>query len=295
MSLANSALRRSEAKWGFLYAAPAMAFIIAFVGYPLGSLVYHSFTKWDGLSEPKWIGLHNFGTLLSDPVFRNALINNCLFALTVPLQVTVPLALAYLIHRQLPGWRWFRTMFFLPAILSTVVVGLIASLVLQLKGPLNEVLSAVGLQSLTHDWLASSKTSIPMIILVVFWANFGYNVLIYLGGMSVIDPSMREAALIDGARNWTILTRIYAPNLRRVMELVLVTSTVTAFAYMFTYVYTITNGGPGYSTYTTEFYAYSQAFASQNLGYASAVGLALMLLLSAIGFIQIRLLTRDER
>ena len=287
-------LRGGEAKWGIVYAAPAILVVLAFLGYPLGSIAYHGFTRWDGVAAPEWVGVHNFTVLWRDPILRKAVVNNCLFAITVPIQLVVPLGLAFLIHQRLPGWRFFRATFFLPAVISTVVVGLLASFALQLNGPLNQVLDAVGLGSLTHNWLADASTSIPMIILVVVWANFGYNVLIYLGGMTTLDPSLAEAARIDGASARRVLTDIYVPNLRRVMELVLVTSTVTAFAYMFAYIYTITKGGPAFDTYVTEYYVYSQAFTQQNLGYASAIGLTLTVLLSAIGYVQIRVLTRGD-
>jgi ABC-type sugar transport system permease subunit len=280
--------------WGPLYALPAAALIIIFIGYPLGSIVYHAFTQWDGLSAPQWVGLHNFSVLLHDPIFRTALKNNLLFAISVPIQLVVPLGLAYLIHERIPGWRFFRFTFFLPAVLSTVIVGILASFVLQLNGPLNEVLGTIGLHSLENNWLASAGTSIPMIIVVVVWANFGYNVLIYLGGLSTIDPSLAEAARIDGATGWQVLRHVYIPNLRRVMELVLVINTVTAFAYMFAYIYTITNGGPGFDTYTSEFYIYTQAFTEQNLGYASALGMVLTIILASIGYIQIRALTKGR-
>jgi ABC-type sugar transport system permease subunit len=273
---------------------PALALILAFLGYPLVSIIYHAFTRWDGISAPKWIGLHNFSVLLKDPIFRKALKNNFLFAISVPIQLVFPLGLAFLIHERIPGWRFFRAAFFLPAVISTVVVGILASFLLQLNGPLNQVLGTVGLGALRHDWLASSSSSIPMIILVVVWANFGYNVLIYLSGMSAIDPSLAEAARLDGAKSRQVLWHVYVPNMRRVMELVLVTSTVTAFAYMFTYIYTITNGGPGFDTYVTEFLVYSQAFTEQNLGYASAMGLTLTVVLAVIGYVQIRVLTRER-
>jgi ABC-type sugar transport system permease subunit len=287
--------RIPEQVWGPLYALPAAALIVAFLGYPLGSIAYHALTRWDGLSPPQWVGLHNFSVLVNDPIFRKALKNNLLFAISVPIQLVVPLGLAFLIHERAAGWRFFRFVFFLPAVLSTVVVGILASFALQLNGPLNEALGKVGLSSLEHNWLASASTSIPMIILVVVWANFGYNVLIYLGGMSTIEPSLSEAARIDGASSWQVLRHVYIPNLRRVMELVLVINTVTAFAYMFAYIYTITNGGPGFDTYVSEFYIYTQAFTEQNLGYASAIGLVLTMILASIGFVQIRVLTRTAR
>lgn len=287
-------LRRSDSWWGPLYVVPALVLILAFVGYPLVSIIYHAFTRWDGITSPQWIGLHNFAALFKDPIFRSALRNNFLFAISVPIQLVLPLGLAFLIHQRVAGWRFFRAAFFLPAVMSTVVVGILASFLLQLDGPLNQLLASIGLGGLRHNWLASAGSSVPMIIVVVVWANFGYNVLIYLSGMSAIDPSLEEAARLDGANSRQVLWHVYVPNLRRVMELVLVTSTVTAFAYMFTYIYTITNGGPGFSTYTTEFLVYSQAFTQQNLGYASAMGLVLVLVLAVIGYLQIRVLTRGR-
>jgi multiple sugar transport system permease protein len=285
------ALIRSERLWGPLYALPAIALVIAFIGYPLGSIAYHALTRWDGLSPPTWVGLHNFQVLLHDSVFWHALLNNVLFAISVPIEVFGALALAFLIHERIPGWRFFRSTFFLPAVFSTVVVGIIAGVILEPDGPLNAGLGAIGLGGLEHNWLAGAGTSIPMIILIVVWANFGYSVLIYLAGMSSLDPQLAEAARIDGAGSWRILWRVYAPNLRRVMELVLVINTITAFAYMLTYVYVITKGGPGFSTYSAEFFIYDTAFTFQQLGYASAVGLVLTLIIAVLGFFQIRAIT----
>jgi multiple sugar transport system permease protein len=287
-------LIRSEQLWGPVYALPAIALVVIFIGYPLGSLVYHAMTRWDGLTPPQWVGLHNFSVLLNDPVFWHALGNNALFAISVPIQVFGALVIAYLIHEHIPGWRFFRSTFFLPAVFSTVVVGILASVVLAPSGPLNSALASVGLGGLTRNWLASATTSIPMIIVIVVWANFGYSVLIYLAGMSSLDPQLAEAARIDGAGPWHILWRVYAPNLRRVMELVLVINTITAFAYMLTYVYVITRGGPGFTTYSAEFFIYDAAFTFQELGYAAAAGVVLTLIIAVLGFLQIRSLTTRQ-
>jgi ABC-type sugar transport system permease subunit len=265
-----------------------------FVGYPFGSIVYHAFTRWDGITPAQWVGLHNFEILWDDPIFLRAIRNNAIFALSVPIQVVVPLLVAYVIHRRVPGWRFFRATVFLPAVYATVVIGILTSTVLQLDGPLNEALGAVGLGSLEHEWLGSASTSIPVILLVLVWTNFGYNVLLYLAGMSAIDPTLEEAARIDGAGWLRILFSVIVPNLRRVLEIVLVVNTITAFAFMFAYIYTITNGGPGTDTYVSEFYVYIQAFTNQNMGYAAAIGVMLVVLVLGIGLLQIRVLTRDE-
>ena len=300
MSVASTAIserrkrRAPEWVWGLLYAAPAVALVGMFVGYPFGSIVYHAFTRWDGIAPARWVGLHNFRVLWHDPLFLRSLRNNALFAISVPVQMVVPLLVAYVIHRRVPGWRLFRATVFLPAVYATVVIGILCYTVFQLDGPLNSTLGAVGLGSLRHEWLASAGTSIPLILLVVIWTNFGYNVLLYLAGMSAVDPSLEEAARLDGASWLRVLRHVIVPDLRRVMEIVLVVNTITAFAFMFTYIFTITNGGPGYDTYVSEFYIYNQAFTNQNMGYAAAIGVTLVLIVLAIGLLQIRALTRKE-
>lgn len=282
---------RSESKWGLIYALPAVIAVAVFVIYPFGSIIVHAFTRWDGYSDPIFIGTRNFEALLKDQTFIGALRNNIFFALSVPVQLIVPLCLAFLIHERIRGWRFFRWTYFLPAIYSTVVLGVLTRLVLQADGPLNQVLSGIGLGGLTRDWLSDGSTALPSILIVVIWANFGYSVVLYLAGMSAIDPQLPEAARLDGASQAQVLRHVYIPGLRRVMEIVLVTNTITAFASMFTYVYTITNGGPGFSTFVVEFDIYNNAFAFQRLGYACAMGLSLTVLIVGLGFLQIRALT----
>jgi ABC-type sugar transport system permease subunit len=287
-------VRSAERWWGPIYALPALVLVVAFIGLPLASVVATSLTRWDGLSPAQFIGARNFEFLLRDPNFLTALRNNLFFALSVPLQLVVPLVLAYLIHERVPGWRLYRWTYFLPAVLSTVVVGVLARIAFQLDGPINASLRALGLGALAPDWLAGPESSLPAILLVVFWANFGYNVVLYLAGMSAIEQSVAEAARIDGAGRWAVLRHVYVPGLRRVMEIVLVTTTIASFASMFTYMYTITNGGPGFETAVTEFLIYINAFTLQRVGYACAIGVAMILLVAVLGYLQIRALTGDQ-
>jgi multiple sugar transport system permease protein len=282
---------RSEGKWGLIYALPALIVVAVFVIYPFGSIIVHAFTRWNGYSDPIFIGTRNFEALIRDQTFLSALRNNVFFALSVPVQLVLPLCLAFLIHERIRGWRFFRWTYFLPAIYSTVVLGVLTRLVLQADGPFNQLLNGIGLGGVARDWLGDGNTALSAILVVVIWANFGYNVVLYLAGMSAIDPQLPEVARLDGANQAQILRHVYVPGLRRVMEIVLVINTITAFASMFTYVFTITNGGPGFATFVVEFDIYSNAFAFQRLGYACAMGLALTLAIVGLGFIQIRALT----
>lgn len=284
--------KRHAQLWGMAYALPAVLLLGAFIAYPLGRVFYFAFTEWNGLGTPSWIGTANFDRMLHDPILHDALKNNLVFAISVPIQVFGALVLAYLIHERIPGWRFFRSTFFLPAAYSTVVVGVIVNDVMREDGAVNWLLRHVGLGFAAEPWLENTGTALGTIVLVVVWANIGYSVLIYLGGMATLDPQLAEAARLDGAKFWRILWSVYAPNLRRVMELVLVINTITAFAYMLTYVYVITKGGPGFSTYSTEFYIYNAAFTSQDLGYAAAISVVLTLIVAAIGAVQIRMITR---
>jgi multiple sugar transport system permease protein len=285
---------RQRRLWGIAYAIPAVVLLGVFIAYPLARVVYYSFTSWDGLGPPKWVGLENFRSMLHDPLLRTALKNNAIFAISVPVQVFGALVLAYLIHQRVPGWRLFRSTFFLPAIYSTVVIGVIINNVMKADGAFNTLLRSLGLGFATTAWLANTSTALATIIVTLVWASIGYSVLIYLAGMSAIDPQLEEAAGLDGARFWRVLWSVYVPNLRRVMELVLVINTITAFAYMLTYIYVITAGGPGQSTYSTEYYIYNVGFSGQNFGYAAALSVLLTVIVASIGALQIRLITRGR-
>jgi ABC-type sugar transport system permease subunit len=175
-------------------------------------------------------------------------------------------------------------------VLSTVIVGILWSAMLGFNGPINVSLRALGLSGLAQEWLGDARYSIPAIVIVVLWANFGYNTLIFLAALSSMDTDLVHAARIDGAGWWATFWHIVIPSVRRVIELVTVLNVIAAFAYMFTYVYVITGGGPGFDTYVTEYYVYQQAFNFGNMGYACAVGLVLMLITVAVSLLQVRLL-----
>jgi ABC-type sugar transport system permease subunit len=286
---------RLDGLWAVLYALPALAFVLVFLAYPLVRVVGYSLTSWNGIGSPVWVGTHNFYLLLHDPIFLAALRNNVIYAISVPVEVIGSLVIAHLLYERVPGWRLFRSAFFLPAVYSTVVIGVIAGVVLQPNGPIDNSLRSAGLSFLAKNWLGGAVDARTAIIAIVIWANFGYSVLIYLAGMSALDPQLAEAARMDGAGSWYILFRVHGPNLRGVMQLVLVINTVTAFAYMFTYIYVITAGGPGFSTYSAEYFIYDKAFTFSELGYASAAGVILTLIIAVLGYFQIRWITGGNK
>jgi multiple sugar transport system permease protein len=271
---------------------PALALMVIFFLYPFGVIAYHAFTEWDGITAAHFTGLDNFRQLINDQIFQIALRNNALFALFVPVQVAVSLIVAVLIYERTPGWRVFRIVFFLPVVMSPIVIGLMWTAIFDLHGPINAILGSLGLSGLEQNWLGSSSTSIPAIMLVVLWATFGFNMMIYLAGLSALSPSLLDAAKVDGAGWWATLRYVIAPSLRRVTELVFVLNLITAFAYMLPFIFVMTGGGPGYDTYVTEYLIYDEGFNYGHLGYASAISLALFAIVSVLMFAYIRLLRR---
>jgi multiple sugar transport system permease protein len=280
--------------WAAGLGTPALVLMAAFFIYPFGVIVFHAFTEWDGIAPSQWVGLQNLTDLIHDPVMGTALKNNALFALFVPVQVAASLIIAVLVYQRTPGWRVFRAVFFLPAVMSPIVIGLMWTAIFDLHGPLNEILDSIGLSGVSRDWLGDPSTSIPAIMVVVLWATFGFNMMIYLAGLSAMSPTLIDAARVDGAGWWGTLWYVIVPSLRRVTELVFVLNLITAFAYMLPFIFVMTGGGPGYKTYVTEYLIYDEGFNFGHLGYASAISLALFAIVSVLMFAYIRLLRRTE-
>ena len=203
--------------WGLAFAGPALGVLAVFFLYPFVVIAVHAFTEWDGISPATFTGLENFRNLLADDAFWGSLKNNALFALVVPVQVAIALVLAVLIYERTPGWKLFRGVFFIPVVMSPVVIGLVWTAIFDLHGPLNGILDAVGLEDVSRDWLGDAATSIPAIMLVVLWATFGFNITIFLARLSAMSPILLDAARVDGAGWWSTLWRVIVPSQRRVI------------------------------------------------------------------------------
>jgi multiple sugar transport system permease protein len=281
--------------WGYAAALPAGALIVVFFVYPAFIIGSRAFTSWDGIEPPTFNGLDNFAALAGDGDFLTALRNNGLFALFVPVQVLLSLVVAMLIYERTPGWRVFRAIFFLPVVMSPVVIGIVWTAIFNINGPLNLLLEAVGLGDLTTNWLATPLTSLPAMMVVVLWASFGFNMALFLSGLSTLPTVLVDAARVDGAGWWTTLIHVIAPSLRRVTEFVVVLNLITAFAFMLPYVFVMTGGGPGRATFVVEFLIYDEGFTFGKVGYASAISLALFAIVSLLMLVYVRLLGKNDR
>jgi ABC-type sugar transport system permease subunit len=290
-----TALRRTVRRsLPILFIGPALVLLAVFRLWPMGEAFYLSFTHWDGFSPPTWIGWQNFDYLRSDPVFRSALTNNLLMLLAVPVWIVFPFLVASAVHSRPWGWRVFRLAFFMPALLSPVIIGVFFSIMLRGDGPVNDALGNVGLGSLERPWLVDTNTALIVLVAIIIWASFGIGVLIFLAALGSVNAEVLEAARVDGASWFRIQRHVVFWELLPIVEFWTVIVLISTFTAVFPFVYTLTNGGPGYDTYILDFDVYQEAFGNSSLGYASAIGVVLFLIVLVLVTIQLRLSRRSE-
>ncbi len=275
--------------------APAILLLILFRFYPLLRGIGYSLTDWDGIHIPEFIGLSNYERLLfHDTLFRTSVVNFFKVVLTLPLWVLLPLVLALIIYQKVPGARFFRAAFFLPYVLSTVIVAAIFTMLLKIDGAVNSFLRLIGLDALTVDWLGTLDTALPSVIGVALWAGFGLGVIIYLAALATMNNDLIDAATVDGANWLQMLQHVVVPSIRPTIEFYTVLQIKLMLAGMFAYIFVLTSGGPGSSTYLPEYLIWENMGLLNKPGYASAIGTLIFVLFIFIIIIQVRMMTRRD-
>lgn len=268
-----------------VFALILVPFLIEAIGvfYPAVQGVLLSFVKWNGLSPAEPVGVANYVALTTDATFIGALRNTAVWLLLFGgLSFVAGLAIALLFQAERRGVSIYRTAVFLPMVFSLVVTALIWNAIYQPAGILNETLRAVGLESWTRLWLGDPNTALYAIIFAALWRQVGYVMVLFLAGLKAIDPTLMEAARVDGASVWQRFRYVTLPQLRSVNLVVLSILIIDALR-SFDIVYAMTNGGPFRSSELLSTYMYSTAFTGRQLGYASAIAVVIFLL--ALGVI----------
>jgi multiple sugar transport system permease protein len=251
----------------------------------------------ESLGAPYWVGLANYTGLLGDPVFWRALLNTAVFTLaTVPVGMALGLGAALLLDSVLPGRALYRSVVFLPLVISGVATGVLGSWLFdQYDGFVNDALRAVGVTG--PAWQSDGRWAMVSVIVMTVWVRLGFDMLIYLAGLQGIDGQLLEAARMDGAGYWQRLRRIVVPLLGPSTFFLLVMNLLYSFQ-VFDTVYAMTAGGPGDSTTMLVTYAYRVGFDEKGpgqLGYAAGVGVVIYLITLAITAVQWRASrTRDQ-
>jgi len=290
----NTGLRSrfSGNRIGYLFSAPYLIHLAVFFGYPLLFAIVLVFHRWDIVTPMEFVGSKNLIRLFQDDLFFRAILNTGLFlAIHIPLQIFVALFFAELLNTKLKGRSFFRTIYFLPVVVSGVVVAILFQQLFAFEtGYVNSLISAVGGERI--PWLVSPKWAMPSIALMATWKNVGFYIILFLTGLQNIPESMYEVAHIEGASTWQRWTHVTLPLLNPMMVTVVVLSTIGGFS-LFIEPYVLTGGGPLNSTLSALLYIYNQAFYFNHMGYAAALGLFFALIIFVVVFLQRRFVEED--
>lgn len=281
-----------EARTAWLFLFPSMVGFIVFYAVPFVRGLMVSFTNWDMLQDPQFVGLQNYARLIQDPDFWNALRVTFLYVLwNIPIQTTIALVLAVLMDR-LTRSSLLRGVLVLPWLMPNVVVALLFLWLMDpMLGIINVVVTGLGFQSI--PFLGSVGLAIPSIALINIWRHVGYTALLIFAGLQTIDHSVYEAGSVDGASEPRMFWSITLPLLRPVLVFVLVTTIVGSFQIFDTVAIT-TKGGPVNATKVINWLIYEQAFVRFNMGYATAISVVLFLILVVVSLTQMRLMRAGE-
>ena len=278
------------ALWGYLFVLPWLLGLLIFTLGPVAVSFYLSFTQYDVLSAPQWIGLSNYQeAFFKDELFWSSIARTLTYCvLAVPLGLLGSLLLAMLLNRQAKGIGVFRTFFFLPSLTPTVALTMLWIWLLDPNfGLINQVLESVGLPAL--GWFASPDWALPAVVVTGLWAGWGGStMLIFLAGLQGVERSLLEAADIDGANGWTKFRHVTLPMISPTIFFNLVLGIIGAMQ-VFTVAYVATEGGPRYATWFFALHIYNHAFKYFQMGYGSALAWLFLVALLVFTIIQLRL------
>jgi multiple sugar transport system permease protein len=281
-----TAMQKKEWFWGYLFIFPNFVGFIAFFAIPVIFGLVVSLSNYNGFRRFDFVGLSNFINLFSDKFFITALKNNIYYSLIyVPLAIFSALLLALPLNGDHRLNGFYKTVFYFPSITSIVAIGIVWSIIMgPATGPLNAFLRAIGIEN-PPRWIASTKTALLSIIIIMAWKNAGYYMIMFLGGLKSIPVQLYEAARIDGANAWQVFSRITWPMLSPTTFMVFILCFISSFQ-VFDAINIMTQGGPGTATTVIVFRIYQDGFISLKFGYASAMAYFLFLIILVITLIQ---------
>lgn len=278
----------------YMFIGPNLALFTVFVFFPLLYAAYISVHEWSLIDTPTFTGVRNYQRLVQDAQFWHSLRNTVIFSLaTVPTSLFLGLMVAIGLNRQLATRTLLRSLYFLPVVVSSVATAVISAWLFNDNyGVVNELLKRIGLGPVA--WLSTPQWALPSIILTTLWTRIGFCMVVYLAALQSISPSYYEAARIDGATRLQLFRYVTWPQLRPTTFLLLILNVIHSFQ-VFDLIYVMTGGGPGFSTTMIVQYLYQQAFAASEMGYASAMGMVLFVLILLFTLVQWRINRRREQ
>ena len=266
------------------------------MGGPILFAIGLSLTNWGGFGAATFTGPANYTRMFNDPVAQRAFVVTILYAVAMTvLQTIIPLVVAVLVDFVWNGLSVVvRTILFIPAVVSFVVSGVLWKLIYDPNiGTLNQILKTIGLGQLAQPWLSNPATVLPSILVVSLWGALGLNMLIFFAGIQGVDPTLYEAAQVDGASRVQQFFYITIPGLRVITAIVVALNLMNGFK-VFDIIYVMTGGGPASGTQTVAFYTYQQAFSNQLFGYGAALAYLIVLAVFALAMVYLRMLRQGQ-
>lgn len=293
----RSKTRRTDVVWTILFLLPALALVSVLLINPIVQAVYQSFFEWKGIAGVplKPVGLANYKMVFQDKLFWNSLRNSGIFMLGGFL-VLMPLSflLAMIITSKIKGTKFYKTAFFMPVMLPITAVGLMWVYILEPNwGILNMFLNWIGKSEWALNWLGIPTLNVVVVVLVNEWIYAGLNMLIFAAGLISIDPTLYEAASIDGASSWQRLRKITLPLTKGSFKIFAVMC-VTGCLKIFDLIYAMTKGGPNQTSETPASFLYSQAFSYRNFGVGNAVGTIILVLGLVLSLAINKMITQED-
>jgi raffinose/stachyose/melibiose transport system permease protein len=293
--------RVTERSGGYVpYLIPGVLLFVAVIAVPLVMNIGISFTKWQGVGEPKWTGWDQYQKLITDETFWLSFRNNLALIVAMAIIPTIlglllAAALFDVVSKKYPRTTTtLRAAFYLPQVLPAVVAGVVWGWILHPEnGAANAFLRAVGLDSWTQNWLGDEKTALLSVMGVLVWIQIGYPLVIFMAGLQRVDPQLYEAAALDGASWWRRLWSVTVPQIRQEIFVVLLTCTIAALK-SFDKIFVLTGGGPGGATLTPAYFSYRSFFVSNNVGYGAAIATVLAAVIVALSFLFLRAQNRED-
>lgn len=285
--------RNQQALVPYLFIAPNLLVFTVFMFVPILFAFYISLNEWSLIGSPTFIGLGNYIEMMQDERFWRSFYNTIVYTIgTVPVSIALGLAVAIGLNRKLPARGLLRSIFFVPVVISMVAVALVASWIFNGNyGVINNALNAVGFGGV--PWLSSPTWAMPSLIITTLWIRIGFCMVVYLAALQSIPGELYEAARVDGATGWKQFRHITWPMLSATTFLLLILNVIYSL-HVFDLIYVMTGGGPGFSTTVLVQYIYLMAFESSEMGYASAVGVVLYLMLLIFTLVQWRVTGQGE-
>lgn len=277
----------------YLLVSPYIVHFFLFVAFPVIFSVVLTFHNWNIISPMKYTGLNNYIRLFNDATFFKSLVNTLIFlAIHIPLQITVALFLAEILNQKIKLRGIFRGAFFMPVIVSGVVVTILWQQLFGFDtGLLNRLLTGIGLGKI--GWLTDPNIAMSSIAIMATWKNVGLYIVLFLVGLQTVPVQYYEAADLEGATHWQKFFKITLPMINPMIFMVVILSTIGGFS-LFIEPYIMTGGGPMNSTISAVLYIYKQGFFFNHMGYAATLGLFFALIILAVVIIQKKFIEKDN-